>query len=97
MKYITILLAGAFLLNGCNTFASPKSSPSKTVKSKCYEFKDSDIIMVPVSETRMYKGVIVFSDRNPDPCERIYLMLLVEQFNRPLFVHWSDVLPYMEE
>lgn len=95
MKYLTVILVTIILLTGCKTFASSPSS-SETKKQVCHEFKDGDLIVAPVSETRVYVGVIVISDRNIDPCERIYLMLLRDNFNRPFFIHWYDVLPLVK-
>jgi hypothetical protein len=86
----TLFAILAILLISFKTSLAEPSSPF------CYEFKDGEKIMVPVTETKVIIGVIVLSDRNKNRCERLYLMLIADPryFNHPFFIHYNDVLPY---
>ncbi len=86
MNYVYLIFV--FILSAC-------SINNKEIEPKpfCHEFKDGDEVMIPVTYTIFYKGVIVFSDRNPDPCQRLYLLLLEDYFNRPFLIHYNDVMP----
>ncbi len=83
-----LILGLIFLLTACSV-----SSKNVAPKPFCHEFKDGDRVIVPVTYTIFYQGVIVFSDRNPDPCQRLYLLLLEDYFNRPFLIHYNDVMP----
>ena len=102
MKYIYILLIGVFtiLFSGC--LINKATASNKQVDyldapavehPVCPELREGQEVIVPVTMTLTSHGVIVISDRNPDTCERLYLMLLDDIYGRPFFIHSNDIPP----
>lgn len=76
----------------CAILLIPTMSGANPKRSACREYKEDDKIVLPVTPTKAYEGIIVISDYNPDPCQRIYLIFLKEAFGRPFFLHYDEVV-----